>query len=130
MKRTESEDRAIDALITKALLPPMDASEVTDEEIAVFLKDNTELDAAETEMLRRIDLTSQAQREQSNGSGDILQFPEVWRHDEDELQIMAAARGQDEDITDEATRKAIAEKRRQAIERARRKRQLNQEDHD
>ena len=129
MKRTEHEDRAIDALITKSLLPPMDASEVSDEDIATFLNDNTELTAAETEMLRRIDPASRKQREQSNGPEDVLQFPGAWQRD-DELQIMAAARGQDEDITDEATRKAIAEKRRQAIERARRKRQLNQEDHD
>lgn len=116
MNRTEREDRAIDALITRTLLEGHKESDISEAEVEAFLGDKTPLSTEDTEMLRRLDPLARIDGRQTEAQSGVLQFPEQ------APRYRAAARQQATEITDPEVLSALAEKRKEAVERARKRR--------
>ncbi len=122
MNRTEQEDRTIDALITRELLVRLSESEINAADVKVFMDDKTPLSKEDVEMLHGLDPFGRIGGRQTEASSHILQFPGLTVNLGEEPRLRAAARKQAEEITDPETLKALGEKRKEAIERARRRR--------
>ena len=122
MNRTEQDDRAIDALITRELLMRLSESEINAADVKVFMDDKTPLSKEDVEMLHGLDPFGRIGGRQAEASPHILQFPGLTVNLGEEPRLRAAARKQAEEITDPEALKALGEKRKEAIERARRRR--------
>ena len=122
MNITEQDDRAIDALITRELLMRLSESEINAADVKVFMDDKTPLSKEDIEMLHGLDPFGRIGSRQAEASTHILQFPGLTGNMGEEPRLRAAARKQAEEITDPEALKALGEKRKEAIERAHRRR--------
>lgn len=118
MNRTESEDRAIDALLTRELLTRVSETDISAADVKAFLADKTPLSIEDSETLRR--LAPLGPIAGKGGTTNVLRFPDLG--EAGEMRLRAAARQQETKITDPEALKALAEKRKEAVERARRRR--------
>ena len=118
MNRTENEDRAIDAILTRELLMDVSESDINAADVEAFMADRTPLSKDDSETLQRLDPLGRIA-----GKGEttnVLRFAEL--SDAGEMRFRAAARQQDTEITDPEALKALADKRKEAVERARQRR--------
>jgi len=122
MNRTEQEDRAIDAILTRELLRRLSESDITVADIDAFMADKTPLSKEDFDILQHVDPFGKIREPQPKNVLNVFQFPDLAANVGDEPRLRAAARQQDAEITNPETLAALAEKRKEAIDRARQKR--------
>ena len=122
MTDAEREDRALQALMLKMLLHERTETLVTHEELEAFDKADEGLSAEDREHLERLDPLAKVQELATPPTGEIISFPAT-TYEIQELPLAAMAREQKEDFGDDALRNALDQKRREALEKVRRRRE-------